>query len=94
VSFFRDASEPSGRTKNIKSRVHSVIRVMKITITLETIHEEIQQVRSELHRLLFILEDDGELTDEACKKLQKARDEMDKAKYISHQKVKAEYGLR
>jgi hypothetical protein len=81
------------RRKNIKSRAHSAIRVMKIAITLETIHSEIQQVRAELHRLLCILEDDGELTDEACHKLQKAREETSRTEYISHEEIMAKYGL-
>jgi hypothetical protein len=41
-----------------------------------------------------MLEDDGELTDEACQKLQKAREEMGRGEYISHEEIKAEYGLR
>jgi len=65
-----------------------------MAITLATIHREIQQVRAELHRLLCILDDDGELTDEACQKLQKAREEMGRGKYISHEDIKGKYGLR
>ncbi|MFC1635400.1 hypothetical protein ACFL5Z_11205 [Planctomycetota bacterium] len=65
-----------------------------MAITLETIHREMQQVRRELYILRCMLEDEGELTNEACQKLQKAREEMDKGKYISHEKIKAEYGLR
>ena len=67
--------------------------MIKMAITLETVHREIQQVKADLHRLLFTLDDEGELTDEACQKLQKAREEMNKGKYISHEKIKAEYGL-
>ena len=63
-----------------------------MAITLATIHREIQQVRAELHRLLCILDDDGELSDEACQKLQKAREEMDRGEYISHEEIKAKYG--
>jgi len=48
---------------------------MVMTITLEAIYEDIRLLRAELHRLLCILEDKGELTDEACQKLQKAREE-------------------
>lgn len=58
-----------------KSRAHSMAWAMKMAITLETIHREIQQVKAELHRLLCILEDDDELTDEARLKLQKARED-------------------
>lgn len=63
-----------------------------MAITLETIHREIQQVKAELHRLRSVLADDGELTDEACQKLQKAREEMGRGQYISHEKIKAKYG--
>jgi hypothetical protein len=66
---------------------------MKMAITLETIHREMQQVRRELYILRCMLEDEGELTDEACQKLQKAREQMNKGKYISHEKIKAEYCL-
>ena len=51
-----------------------------------------QQVRKELHRPLCILDDEGELTDEACQKLQKAREEMARGEYISHERIRAKYG--
>ena len=77
-----------GRTKNIKRRAYSIVWVMGMVITLETIHKDVQLVRRELHTLKCLLESDGELTNEACHKLQKAREEMDKGKYISHEKVR------
>ena len=63
-----------------------------MAITLETIHREMQQVRGELYILRCMLEDEGELTDEACQKLQKAREEMDRGKFISHEEIKVKYG--
>jgi hypothetical protein len=63
-----------------------------MAITLETIHREIQEVRGQLHRLLAMLDDEGELTDEACQKLQKAREEMARGEYISHERIRAKYG--
>ena len=62
-----------------------------MAITLETIHREIQQVRGDLHVLKSMLEDESELTDEARQELKKARKEMDRGDYISHEEIKAKY---
>ena len=42
--------------------------------------------------LLAMLDDEGELTDEACQELQKAREEMARGKFVSHEEIKAKYG--
>ena len=65
---------------------------MGIVITLETIHADIQQVKIELNKLLTMLDDESELTDEACEELQKARKEMSQGKSISHEEIMAKYG--
>ena len=65
---------------------------MKMAITLETIHREIQQVKGQLHRLLGMLDDEGELTDEARQKLRRAREEMAHGKLVSHENIMAKYG--
>jgi hypothetical protein len=49
-------------------------------------------LRAELHRLLCILDDEGELTNEACKQIDKAREDMAQGKFISHEEIKAKYG--
>ena len=63
-----------------------------MTVTLETIYREIQQVRSELHRVRDMLEDEGELTDEAQQDLDKARDQMARGEYATQEEVLAKYG--
>jgi exonuclease VII small subunit len=65
---------------------------MIMTVTLETIYREIQQVRSELHRVRDMLEDEGELADEAQQDLDKARDLMARGQYATHEEVLAKYG--
>jgi hypothetical protein len=66
---------------------------MKMAIALGTIYKEIQQLRRELHNLKCMLDDEVELTDEACQKLQKTREETDRREYISHEEIMAKYGL-
>ncbi len=63
-----------------------------MAITLETIHKEIQQVKSDLHRVRSMLEDEGELADEARRDLARAREEMAKGKFVGHEEVMARYG--
>ena len=63
-----------------------------MAVTLETIHREIKQVRRELHRLLSMLDDETDITNEAPQKLKNAREEMAKGKFVSHSDVIARYG--
>jgi len=63
-----------------------------MTVTLDTIYQEIQEVKSELHRVRNMLEDEGELTDEACRDLANARDQMARGEYATHEEVMAKYG--
>ena len=63
-----------------------------MTVTLETIYQEIQQVRSELHRVRDMLADEGELTDEARRELDEAREGMAHGQYATHEEVVAKYG--
>jgi len=65
---------------------------MDMTVTLDTIYQEIQQVKSELHRVRNMLEDEGELTDEARRDLEEARDQMARGEYVPHEEVMAKYG--
>jgi len=63
-----------------------------MTVRLETIYREIQQVKSELHRVRDMLTDEGELTEEARRELDEARKEMAHGQYVTHEEVVAKYG--
>ena len=63
-----------------------------MAITLETIHKDIQQLKNELHRVRSMLENEGELTEEARRELKEAREEMDHGEYIAHEEIMAKYG--
>ena len=63
-----------------------------MTVTLDTIYQEIQEVKSELHRVRNMLEDEGELTDEARRDLANARDQMTRGNYATHEEIMAKYG--
>ncbi|MBI2542783.1 MAG: hypothetical protein HYW24_01205 [Candidatus Aenigmarchaeota archaeon] len=55
--------------------------------TLETLHKEIDEIKGNVEKILFILEDEGELTEEARKDLEEAR-KTPREEYISHEDVK------
>jgi len=61
-------------------------------ITLDAVYQEIQQVKSELHRVRSMLEDEGELTDEALRDVQVAREQMGRGEYVTHKEIMAKYG--
>jgi len=61
-------------------------------ITLDAIYQEIQQVKSELHRVRSMLEDEGELTDEVLRDVQGAREQMGRGEYVTHEEIMAKYG--
>jgi len=63
-----------------------------MTVTLDTIYQEIQEVKSELHRVRNMLEDEGELTDEARRDLANARDQMTRGNCVTHEEIMAKYG--
>lgn len=65
---------------------------MNMTITLEIIHKEILRVKSELHWVRTMLEDEGELTGAILRDLAKARKEMAQGEYVAHEKILARYG--
>jgi predicted transcriptional regulator len=65
---------------------------MKMAVTLETIHKDIQQLKNELHRVRSMLEDEGELTDEVRRELKEAREEMDRGEHVAHEEIMAKYG--
>ena len=63
-----------------------------MTVTLDTIYQEIQQVKSEPHRVRDMLGDEGELADEARRDLANARDQMARGNYVTHEEIMAKYG--
>jgi len=69
-----------------------VIEVMNRTVTLETIYQEIQQVKSELHRVRNMLEDEGELTDEARRGVEEGREQTARGEYVTHEEIMARCG--
>ena len=62
-----------------------------MAVTLETIHQDMQKIKSELSFLKHIMEEDYELDDEAKQRLEIARKDMKDGKYISHDKIMARY---
>jgi uncharacterized coiled-coil DUF342 family protein len=65
---------------------------MDMTVTLETLYQEIQQVKNELHRVRSMLEDEGELTDETRQDIEEAREQMARGDYVTHEEIMARYG--
>jgi len=65
---------------------------MKMAITLETIHQDIEQLKNELHKVRSMLEDESELTEEARRELKVAREEMDSGEHVAHERIMGKYG--
>jgi uncharacterized coiled-coil DUF342 family protein len=65
---------------------------MDMAVTLETLYQEIQQVKNELHWVRSMLEDEGELTDEARRDIEEAREQMARGDYVTHEEIMARYG--
>jgi uncharacterized coiled-coil DUF342 family protein len=65
---------------------------MDMTVTLETLYQEIQQVKDELHWVRSMLEDEGELTDEARRGIEEAREQMARGNYVTHEEIMTNYG--
>lgn len=63
-----------------------------MTVTLETLYREIQQVKNELHWVRSMLEDEGELTDDARRDIEEAREQMARGDYVTHEEIMARYG--
>ena len=63
-----------------------------MTVTLETIHEDMQKIKNELLFLRHVMEEEYELSSKAQQKLQAARERMDKGEYIPHEDVMKKYG--
>ncbi len=56
-------------------------------VKLETLHAELDEIKGNVQKILFILENEGEVREEVLKELEEARN-APKEKYISHEKVK------
>ncbi|MBE0536742.1 MAG: hypothetical protein IH624_13830 [Phycisphaerae bacterium] len=59
-------------------------------VTLESIHDEIHQLRTEVRRLCRIAEE-RELSDECKRQLALAREEMEKGEYTDHEEMLRRY---
>jgi len=60
------------------------------TITLEHIHKDLVDVKSELRRLSSVIEEDFELSESTKKELEEARKEP-LSSYVAHEKVLKEF---
>ena len=58
-----------------------------MSVTLETIHKEIKEMKNDLHLMKHIMAEEYELDEEAKKKLEFAR-KTPRSKYIAHEDVK------
>ena len=55
-----------------------------MTVTLETIHEDMQKIKNELVFLRHVMEEEYELSGDARQELKVARERMGKGEYTSH----------
>ena len=55
--------------------------------TLETLHKEVSEIKTDVGRILFILENEGEVREKVWKELEEARN-APKEEYTSHEDVK------
>lgn len=58
-----------------------------MSVTLETIHKEIKEMKGDLHLMRHIMQEEYELSEETKKKLEFAR-KTPRSKYIAHKDVK------
>ncbi|MBI4010629.1 MAG: hypothetical protein HY361_05640 [Candidatus Aenigmarchaeota archaeon] len=56
-------------------------------VKLETLHAEIEEIKSNVNKILVILENEGEVREEVLGDLEEAR-HAPKGKYISHEDAK------
>lgn len=54
---------------------------------LETLHKEIDEIKGNVEKILFILENEGEVREEVLKALEEAKNAPEE-KYIPHEDVK------
>lgn len=72
--------------KAYKAGVFTYVQVIKMPVTLQKIYKEIENVKTELHLIRHIVEEDYELSEEAKHKLEMAR-KAPLSEYISHEEV-------
>ena len=61
-----------------------------VGITVETIHDELKEIKTDIERIRIMLEEDYELSDEAKKELKEAR-KTPHSKYISQKYVEKRF---
>lgn len=54
---------------------------------LETLHKEIDEIKGNVEKILFILENEGEVREDVLKELEERRDAPEE-EYVSHEDVK------
>ena len=59
-----------------------------MAVTLEMLHQEMKQVKKELHHLRNIMAEEYSISSEALHALNKTRNEMDKGNIINHECAK------
>jgi hypothetical protein len=82
------------RYKKRKAFLHvkRKVLVVNMPVTLEMIHREMQQLKSEIHLLRDMMEGEWKLSDATRRELRKAREEMAQGEYVRHDDVVAKYG--
>ena len=63
-----------------------------MSTVLETIQQEVWQIRRDVAFLRHVVEEDCELSDEACQELKAAKKRMAKGEYMPHEQVMKQYG--
>ena len=63
-----------------------------MAVTLETIHEDMQKIKQDLVFLRHVMEEEYELSTEARRKLQAARERMARGDHIPHEDIMKKYG--
>lgn len=66
--------------------------VMKMPVTLETIHKDIKQMQNDLSLVKHIMEEEYELSEETRQELHAARKRMKNGDFVSHETVMKKYG--
>lgn len=90
LTGFLKMLETSNR-KTYKAGIFTYVKVMKVAVTLKRLYKEIEDVKTELHLIRYIMEEDYELSEEAKRKLEIAR-KTSRSEYIRHEEIMAKYG--
>jgi len=78
--------------KTYKAGVFIYVKVMKMAVTLKRLYKEIEDVKTELHLIRHMMTEDYDIKPEVLAELKKARDEMDRGDFVTHEGIMAKYG--